>query len=94
VCARCALHRPLVGTLITLGVSMSAVGCLLACVVGAPILFALGRDAEIATFARQAYHRITIAWRLLAVIGVLVAPRIGTRMGERISADENLAEAG
>ena len=188
---------PWVGILITLGVSISAVGCLLACVVGAArMLFALGRDAEIATFARvsptsrvpttavywvaatvvlftvvwklafdaaaldvfvgagvigtlillvayglatigairflffsgkkrvpqweivipllglamlvytlfrnvwplptsgaaQAYNLITIAWLLLAVIGVLAAPKTATRMGERINADENLVE--
>lgn len=42
--------------------------------------------------AAQAYNLITIAWLLLAVIGVLAAPRIATRMGERINADENLVE--
>ena len=42
-----------VGVLITLGVTISALGCLLACVVGAArMLFALGRDADIATFSR------------------------------------------
>ncbi|CAB4338432.1 MAG: amino acid permease [Actinobacteria bacterium] len=42
-----------VGLLITLGVTISAMGCLLACVVGAArMLFALGRDADIATFSR------------------------------------------
>ena len=186
-----------VGVLITLGVTISAMGCLLACVVGAArMLFALGRDADIATFARvspkskvpttavywvagavvvftvvwhvafsakafdvfvgsgvigtlillvayglatigaikflffsgkqrvpqyeivipilglavlvytlfrnvwplpttgaaQAYDVITIAWILLAVIGVVVAPKTATKMGERINADENLVE--
>ena len=186
-----------VGLLITLGVTISAMGCLLACVVGAArMLFALGRDAEIATFSKvsekskvpttavywvagavviftvfwklafgavafdvfvgsgvigtlillvayglatigaikflffsgkqrapkweivipllglamlvytlfrnvwplpttgagQAYDVITIIWILLAVIGVLVAPKTAKKMGERINADENLVE--
>ncbi|MEI6405662.1 MAG: APC family permease [Actinomycetes bacterium] len=186
-----------VGVLITLGVTISALGCLLACVVGAArLLFALGRDAEISTFSKisakskvpttavywvagavavftifwkiafsakafdvfvgsgvigtlillvsyglatigairflffsgkkrvaqweiiipvlglvilvytlfrnvyplpttgagQAYDIITIAWILLAVIGVLVAPKTAKRMGDRLNADENLVE--
>lgn len=129
---------PWVGILITLGVSISAMGCLLACVVGAGVigtlillvayglatigairfLFFSGKKRvpqwEIVipllglamlvytlfrnvwplptSGAAQAYNLITIAWLLLAVIGVLAAPRIATRMGERINADENLVE--
>ena len=186
-----------VGLLITLGVTISAMGCLLACIVGAArMLYALGRDAEIATFSKvsekskvpttavywvagavvvftvfwklafgavafdvfvgsgvigtlillvayglltigairflffsgkqrapkweiiipvlglamlvytlfrnvwplptsgagQAYDIITIAWILLAVIGVLVAPKTAKKMGDRLNADENLIE--
>jgi TRAP-type C4-dicarboxylate transport system permease small subunit len=44
------------------------------------------------TGAGQAYDVITITWILLAVIGVLVAPKTAKKMGDRINADENLVE--
>lgn len=70
------------GVIITLGVTISAMGCLLACVVGAArMLFALSRDAEFAMFSKVsaktkvpttavywvagAVAVFTIAWRLM-----------------------------
>jgi hypothetical protein len=43
--------------------------------------------------AGQAYDIITITWILLAVIGVIAAPKTAKKMGDRINADENLVES-
>ncbi|MEI6108690.1 MAG: APC family permease [Actinomycetes bacterium] len=44
------------------------------------------------TGAGQAYDVITIGWILIAIIGVVAAPKTAKKMGDRLNADENLIE--
>ena len=76
-----------VGDVITAGTTVSAFGCCLACTVGAArLIYAMSRDSHVYPYpAGDGYWFPIVAggWLVAAVIGVLLAPCTGRRLGPR-----------